>query len=169
MKPSCLEKAKQICTSERFAPLMQFIKFGMVGVVNTLITYVTENVGYYWLFATAQFEGLRALLPAAGLSAGAEQIRVVVVTLLGFVLSVSNAYYWNNRFVFTSGEHRSIWQHAGAFLRTVLCYGVTGLLLSPVIKLLLGSLGVPFWLASFSTLVVTIPLNFVLNKFWAFK
>ena len=31
-----------------------------------------------------------------------------------------------------------------------------------------GSSQKPFWLASISTLIVTIPLNFVLNKFWAF-
>ena len=28
---------------------------------------------------------------------------------------------------------------------------------------------VPYYLASLGSLVVTIPLNFVLNKFWAFK
>ena len=138
----------------RLAPLWQFIRFGMVGVMNTLITYVTENLGYYWLFAS--------------FSAEQEQLRVVLVTLMGFVLSVSNAYFWNSRFVFKQEGKRTFRQHASAFARTVLCYGVTGLVLSPVMKIVLVGWGVPFYLASLATLVVTIPLNFVLNKFWAF-
>jgi len=152
----------------RLAPLWQFIRFGMVGVLNTLITYVTENLGYYWLFASSSFEGLRSVLETFGVTAGAEQIRVVAVTLLGFVLSVCNAYFWNSHFVFKQEGKRTFRQHAAAFMRTVMCYGVTGLVLSPVMKIFLVNWGVPFYLASLATLVVTIPLNFVLNKFWAF-
>ena len=29
--------------------------------------------------------------------------------------------------------------------------------------------GLPYWLASLLTLVVTVPLNFILNKLWAFR
>lgn len=60
-------------------------------------------------------------------------------------------------------------QHLTAYLKTVACYGVTGLLLAPAIKVYVTALGVPYWLSSLGALVVTIPLNFILNKFWAFR
>jgi len=149
--------------------LWQFVKFGLVGVSNTLISYATEMVGYYLLFAHAQFSGMVQLLAALGITATGEQVRVVVVTLLGFLLSVSNAYFWNSRYVFKTGEKRSTGQHIRAFLRTAACYALTGLVLSPAMKIWLGSLSVPFYLASPATLIITIPLNFLLNKFWAFS
>ena len=42
-------------------------------------------------------------------------------------------------------------------------------MLSPIIKILLTKISVPFFIASLGALVITIPLNFVMNKFWAFK
>ena len=60
-------------------------------------------------------------------------------------------------------------EHLKAYLKTVVCYGITGLVLSPIIKVLLSNVGVPYYIASLGSLVITIPLNFVLNKFWAFN
>lgn len=147
----------------RLAPLVQFIKFGLVGVSNTLISYAVEMLGYYVLFSRGMFADV-----AAWLKVDAEQALVVAVTLLSFVISVTNAYYWNSRYVFRSGGKRTAAQHARAYLRTAACYALTGLFLSPALKLWMGSAGIPFWAASLLTLIVTIPLNFVLNKFWAF-
>ena len=152
----------------KLAPLVQFIKFGLVGVSNTLITYAVEMLGYYVLFVRSSFAGIVAALGALGIAATGEQMRVIVVTLLSFVISVTNSYYWNSRYVFKSGKKRSLREHAGAYLRTVACYALTGILLSPAIKLWLGNIGIPFWAASLMSLIVTIPLNFVMNKFWAF-
>jgi len=39
---------------------------------------------------------------------------------------------------------------------------------SGALKMWLGGMGVPLWLSSLGTLVITTPLNFLLNKFWAF-
>jgi len=152
----------------KLAPLVQFIKFGLVGVSNTLISYAVEMLGYYVLFVRSSFAGIVALLSALGIAITGEQVRVIVVTLLSFVISVTNSYYWNSRYVFKSGRKRTLAEHAGAYLRTVACYALTGILLSPAIKLWLGHMGIPFWAASLMSLIVTIPLNFVMNKFWAF-
>ena len=132
--------------------LVQFIKFGLVGVSNTLISYAVENGCYYWLFASL-----------------AERPRVIWANVLAFVISVTNSYYWNNRFVFCRGEKLGCRTHLRTYLKTVACYGVTGLLLGPWLKLVLTGWGVPYYLGSLMTLVVTIPLNFVLNKFWAYR
>ena len=55
---------------------VQFIKFGMVGVSNTVVSLAT-----YYLFT---FFGVHYLIANA----------------LGFVTGTLNAYYWNSKFVF---------------------------------------------------------------------
>lgn len=152
----------------KLAPLMQFVKFGLVGVSNTLITYAVEMLGYYVLFVRMSFAEIVEMLGTLGIAATGEQVRVIMVTLLSFVISSTNSYYWNSRYVFKSGHKRSLREHAGAYLRMAACYAFTGILLSPAIKLWLGNIGIPFWAASLMSLIVTIPLNFIMNKFWAF-
>ena len=136
------------------AALLQLVKFGIVGVSNTAISYGIEMLCYYILFANISWS---------------ESIRVLATSVLAFVVSVTNSYYWNNRYVFGSGIPKTFWQHLTAYLKTVACYGLTGLLMAPAIKLYATSLGIPFWLSSLGSLVITIPLNFILNKFWAFR
>ena len=165
-----MQKVRQVMArleASRLAPLIQFIKFGLVGVSNTLISYAVEMLGYYVLFSSSTFPGTVSLLASIGLTVTGEQIRVIVVTVLSFVISVTNAYYWNNRCVFGQGK-KTVGEHLRTYLKTVACYALTGLLLAPAAKVWLVGVGVPFWIASLSTLIITIPLNFILNKFWAF-
>ena len=134
--------------------LAQFIRFGIVGVSNTAISYGVEMLFFYVLLVNSPM---------------AQNWKVIVTSAAAFFISVTNSYYWNNRFVFKSGEKKDWRAHARRYVRTVLCYGVTGLFLSPAIKMFLVGREVPYYLASLASLAVTIPLNFALNKFWAFK
>ncbi len=134
--------------------LVQFVKFGLVGISNTAISYGIEMLGFYVLFA-------RNTWP--------EHVKMVVVTALGFVISEINSYYWNNRYVFSDPQRSNKKAHLRAFLKMTACYAFTGLLISPVLKITIHDLGIPFWAASLFTLIVTVPLNFVINKFWAFR
>lgn len=138
----------------KYASVVQFVKFGLVGVSNTIIDYALQMLCFYVLFAGASWP---------------ENTKVVVASYVGFFVSVINSYYWNNRFVFKDEERRGFKRHALAYLKTVLCYGLTGLLLGPALKLWLTNIDIPYWLASLGVLVITIPLNFLLNKFWAFR
>lgn len=135
------------------APLLQFVKFGLVGISNTAISYGIEMLCYYVLFANV---------------AWADNVRIVITSVLAFLISVTHSYYWNNRYVFGSGTRKTALQHLRAYLKTVVCYGVTGLVISPLLKMWLSGMGVPYWIASLGSLVVTIPLNFIMNKLWAF-
>ena len=152
MRIDVKERLKRLKEHRLYGPLMQFARFGLVGVSNTAISYAVEMLGYYVLFANAPMD---------------ERVKVALVSALSFAVSTVNSYYWNNRFVFGGGK-KPFLKHLAAYFRMAACYALTGLALSPLIKLGLGRLGLPFWLASISTLIVTIPLNFVLNKFWAF-
>ena len=136
----------------KFAPLVQFVKFGLVGVSNTAISYGIEMLCYYVLFRNVAWD---------------EKVKIAVISALAFIVSVTNSYYWNNRFVFAQGK-KSAPEHLKTYLKTMACYALTGLVLAPALKIWLNGLGWPYWLASLASLAVTIPLNFVLNKFWAF-
>ena len=143
----------EIMEQGRLAPLVQFIKFGLVGVSNTAISYGIEMLGYYVLFAHAPWP---------------DRARIVVVTALAFTVSVINSYYWNNRYVFTGGR-KTTGEHFRAFLRMAASYAATGLVLSPILKVWIHERGAAYWLASLAALTVTVPLNFLLNKYWAFR
>ena len=123
----------------------QFIKFGIVGASNTLIAYVIYSICIYI--------GIHYLLANA----------------LGFFISVLNAYYWSDRFVFKKGEgeaRRAIWTLA----KTCIAYGSTGLLLASILLYLyVDKLYISEYIAQLLVLVITIPLNFIINKFWSFK
>ena len=125
--------------------LLQFIKFGMVGVTNTALSYA--------IYALIVWLGGHYLL----------------ASVVSFIISVAWSYLLNNRFVFqkAEGEARVWWK---TLLKTYLAYGITGLVLANVLLYLwIDILGVNQYLAFFINLVITIPLNFLLNKLWAFK
>ena len=62
--------------------LVQFIKFGMIGVTNTVISYVLNVL---------------VLLALKPLNVSWD---FIVGNMVAFILSVLWSFYWNNRFVF---------------------------------------------------------------------
>lgn len=140
-------------TEDNFGKILQFIKFALVGVSNTAISYGIEMLCYYVIFRSIQV---------------GEHTKIIVTTALAFVISVTNSYFWNNRYVFASGK-KSAKEHIITYIKTFICYGITGLIISPALKLILSGVGVYYWLSALVSLIVTIPLNFIMNKLWAFK
>lgn len=136
---------------KNWAGFMQFVKFGMVGLSNTLLSYILNVMV------------LLILMPFSvswDFFAG---------NIVGFVLSVLWSFYWNNRLVFTvkDGEHRSMWK---ALLKTYLSYGFTGIILSNVLSWVwITQLGISKFIAPVINLLFSVPINFVMNKLWAFK
>lgn len=133
--------------------LLQFIKFGIVGLSNTVISYVIYAITLLLFQQTGVF-GSNAYL---------------VSQVLAFVISVAWSFYWNNKYVFTQGEGetRSLWR---ALLKTYVSYSFTGLFLNTILLVLwVQILGISEFIAPIINLLVSVPLNFVINKFWAFK
>ena len=77
----------------------------------------------------------------------------------------SIAFTGNNRFVFKDSEF-SWWKK---LFRTYLTYGGSFVIGSLLLVLQVRVLGISEWLALWINMVITISLNFLLNKFWAFK
>lgn len=145
--------------------IFQFVEFALVGILNALISWCVYALcirlgGHY--------------IPA---------------TFLGFSVSMVNATFWNRKFVFKN-EKQSWWK---SFIRTYIAYSVTALFLnSLLLHLWIDVLEIwkyftPvcnwFWergirlegsrrLAEYSmplfNYCITVPINYVLNKFWAF-
>lgn len=138
---------------ETVAAFMQFVKFGLVGVSNTIVSY-----GIYWISLMAfQYFGV---LPNAD---------YLVAQVIGFVLSVLWSFYWNNKYVFKKKENekRNIW---AALFKAYVSYAFTGLFLNTVLSLLwVELLDVSKLVAPVFNLVISVPVNFFMNKLWAFR
>lgn len=138
-------------TDKTAESLLQFIKFGIIGVTNTGISYVLNVL---------------VLLVLKPLNVSWD---FIAGNMVAFILSVLWSFYWNNRFVFTEqeGEKRSIWR---TLLKTYVSYGVTGIVLNNVLSWLwISVFGVSKFVAPLINLIISVPLNFIINKLWAFK
>ena len=63
-------------------------------------------------------------------------------------------------------EQRSIWK---ALLKTYVSYGFTGIILNNILLVLwVRVIGINKMLAPIINLIINIPINFFMNKLWAF-
>ena len=92
----------------------------------------------------------------------------LLASVLGFVISVLNSFYWNNKYVFQQGdEERNLWL---TLVKTFMAYASTGLVLANILLYIwVDVLGISEYLGPIINLVITVPLNFVINKLWAFR
>lgn len=121
--------------------VIQFIKFGIVGLSNT---FISLSIYYILIYFETNY---------------------LVANTVAFVISVLNAYYWNNKFVFEKGDKGNI----KPLIKTFMAYGITFILSTILLFIIVNRLNVSQIIAPLINLIITIPLNFLLNKFWAFK
>lgn len=85
--------------------------------------------------------------------------------ILGWALGVLNSYFWNNRYVFKGAQGKTF-----AKLSKMYASYAVGLALSTLLLFIYVDLfGIQEILAYLLTIIFTVPVNFLLNKFWAFK
>lgn len=135
----------------RMSTMVQFIQFGIIGISNTILSYVI------YVLVILVFRSLQ-LFPI---------IDYLIAQFIGFVLSVLWSFYWNQKFVFKIEEKRNlVW----ALIKTYISYAFTGLFLNSILSIIWVEL--LHWskmIAPIVNLCVSVPLNFAMNKFWAFK
>ena len=109
--------------------LKQFVKFGIVGAINTILSYAIMNIGYY-IF----------------------NIHEQICNIIAFIITVFISFLLNNKFVFKENAENRSW-------------------IKSLIKVYIEEqiLGIEHYIATLMNLVITIPINFILNKLWAFK
>lgn len=120
----------------------QFFKFGLVGLSNTAI-----SLGIYYLLV---YLG----------------VHYVLANACGFVVSVINSYLWNSRVVFKGKQEKSA---ARAFAKVFCSYGVSFFLSTVLMLFFVQILHISQYIAPLLRLLFTVPLNFMMNKLWAFK
>ena len=83
---------------------------------------------------------------------------------MSWIISVFNAFYWNNKYVF---RNENTWLKA--LIRTYISYGFSFILGNILLIVLIEFFKVSEIIAPLIILVITIPLNFLMNKFGTFK
>lgn len=148
---------------------LEFIKFGLVGIVNTFTSYFVYSVLFYC------------------------GVPPLVCNIPAFIISVFVSFLLNSRFVFKEDktkQERTWWK---ALLKSYVSYSFTGLFLAEFLTFLwldllhienyLGTLvnvvngmGIEITAQKFAgylvpiiNLIFSIPINFILNKFWAYR
>ncbi len=124
-----------------FQTFWQFIKFGIVGLSNTAI-----SLGIYYLFIWIN----RNLY--------------LIGNAVGFVVSVLNSYFWNSKYVFRKKDEK-----LKTLVKTFLAYSTNLLIGTILLYLFVEKLQISEVIAPLLNLVITVPLNFVLNKCWVMK
>lgn len=125
--------------------IIQFIKFGLVGVSNTAISLTV-----YYLFVWINPE------------------LYLVGSTVGAVVSIANSFYWNNKYVFSSKRMGAL-EVLVRLGKTYISYGVTFVLGITLLYIEVDVLGLSVVLCPLANHAITIPLNFLLNKYWTFR
>jgi len=150
----------------------QFIRFALVGVSNTFISEVGYAILIYF------------------------RMHYIPASFISFSLSVINAYYWNTKHVFNGQINRSekgfgitLKRFGKTYVAYFSGYVAHALLLAFWVEIVQLSrfMSVPSeWfigmgiekftpdflgelLAAVLNLIITVPMNFLLNKFWVYR
>lgn len=125
--------------------IRQFIKFGVVGIGNTVVNMATYYI-VLWLDPDLYLIG----------------------SILGAILSILHAFLWSNFYVFPQkgqtvrGFFISLW-------KCYLSYGGTSILSKVMLWIEVSYFQLSKMYAPIVNLLITIPLNFLLNKLWVFN
>ena len=119
----------------------QFFKFGLVGVSNAIVLLTV----YYALLYIG--------------------IHYIIAYIIGFILSVLNAYFWNNQYVFKQAR-ATFWNK---LLKCYISYITTFVISTILLYLWVDILGISEKIAPIINICITTPINFLMNKLWAFK
>jgi len=136
---------KTIEKNNLWSLFIQFFKFGVVGFSSTAISY-----GIYSLIVYLGFH-------------------YIIASVISFFISVLNSFFWNNKYTFKkdTGQKRSILQ---SLVKTYISYAFTGLVVANILTIIFIEIfHISKYIAPLLVLVITIPLNFVINRQWAFR
>ncbi len=121
--------------------LIQFIKFGIVGVSNTLLTAFV-----IWLL-------LKVLHSSDYLS-----------NFIGYIVGLTNSFIWNRKWTFESKTKLSV-----TIFKFILTFAISYLFQLGNLYLLLHFSTIDPYVCQLISIVVYTCINFVLNKYYTFK
>lgn len=137
----CLFKKLGVNNKESLkALILQFIKFTLVGISN-----VITNLGIYYILVYCK-------------------VYYLLANSIGYLIGILNSYFWNSKFVFKRKKNI-----ATTIFKTFVVYGFTLLISTILLYLMVDLINISDKIAPLINLILTTPINFLLNKFWAYK
>jgi putative flippase GtrA len=124
---------------------VQFVRFCLIGVLNTLITFIAYSILVYF------------------------GVIYLIANFVGFILGVINSFYWNNRYVFanTGSEKRKL---IHTFLKTIIANSFTGIFLVSILLIIfVEHFHFSRYVAQIIGIIICVPVNFMINKYWAYR
>ena len=148
-------------TEKQLAAWQQFVRYGVVGTANTVVKILAEFL-VLWLIAKSGWNGAIGGLGGFNRHLG---------TLAGFVACVCNSYWFNSHYTFENFEadKKTPAQHAMALAKVALSYSFAVLFLGWALNFLWEFIHLNPFIGALINAAVGTPINFLLNKFWAFK
>ena len=151
----------------RLFDLKKFVKFGLIGVLNTLVDFAVFYVMDRWVIREGPTLALLGMTLVAG---------PYISNAIAYVVANVHSFVWNKLWTFekrdrvTKGEAlRYLATSVGYVLISSVSLGICIRILSlPVIAPLVPE-GWTNLLAKLPTACVTIFYNYLMNKFWVFK
>lgn len=141
---SVLHKFHIDLSMQQWKTFMQFVKFCMVGLSSAVVMYAA----YYMAFMKSN--------------------NYFIANFFGFVLSVTNSFIWNNLFIFE--KQKGVYNIIKAYGKSLLMYSITGLLISNILAYLwIDVVGISEFVSPIINIILVLPMNYFLNKYWAFK
>lgn len=129
----------------------QFLIFGLVGLSNTIISYLIYSITLIVLRKVEIFPTTDYL----------------IAQLSMFILSVLWSFYWNNKMVFARKSKRNI---LISLLKTYISYAFVSLFLSGLLLTFwINILNISEFIAPIFNLIITVPLNFIIQKYWVYR
>lgn len=122
-------------------PITQFIRFGIVGVSNTLITAIIIWV----LLELLHFSDYLA-------------------NIIGYVVGLTNSFIWNRKWTFASNAKAK-----DTILKFIITFAISYFFQLGNLYILLHYSGVDPYVCQLLSIGVYTCINFVLNKYYTFK
>lgn len=123
--------------------IKQLFKFGIVGIVNNIIAL---SIYYIVVFINARL--------------------YLFGNVLGFLVSVLNAYIMNSKYVFKDKKENNSKKQV---IKTYIAYGVSLVLSTIILYVSVEGFKISEKIAPFISLMITVPINFIANKLWIYK
>ena len=146
-------------TEKQWAAFLQFVRYCIVGFANTVVNLLF-NYLTLWIIERTGWNGVIG---------GVEGFNRHLGTAVGFLACCVNSYFFNSRYTFDVETNKSFSRHLSAFLKVVVSYSFAMLFLGWALNVLWVALKIHPFIGALINVIVGIPINFVLNKFWAFK
>lgn len=123
--------------------IKQLFKFGITGIVNNGIAL---TVYYIVIFINAKW--------------------YLFGNVLGFLISVLNAYFMNSKFVFKDKKEDNSKKQ---IFKTYILYSLNLVLSLIILYVSVEKFHISEKIAPFISLIITVPINFLANKIWVYR